>query len=376
MIKAKMMSILVLGLVCTLQGASPKTGGLVVKVSDEKGQPVTITNVQMWVKTDGGTQGSTFAAEPTETPGVYSIPELPAQDYEGLKINKPNYAPGWVKNITVTAGETADIKCVLLKGGTMSGFVVDEHGAPMPKIPVVVNSVLCRRDVVTDKYGAFEATHLYPCKYSISAEPGKDSEYKTAFAKGGAYPGVDELLIVLKKTNASPKPLGKKTPSRTSLSQQENPGSDLAGASLNSQKASSISLLGKPAPPLIIGQWYNNSFWKLNFSKKVVVLHFWGVWCSACKPQIPDLSQLATKYGNDKLEIIGVHTYHFKHAIPEFLSRTPLPYTIAVDNNEQTREAYHVTTYPTLVVIDRKGILRAIDPKNLEDAVKTLLSEG
>jgi thiol-disulfide isomerase/thioredoxin len=376
MIKAKSVFVLVLGVVCSLQGVAPEPGELIVRVSDAKNQPVTITHVQMWIKIDGGSRAFTFAAEPTETAGVVKISKLPARDYEGLKINKANYAPGWVAPIKIASGETTDVKCVLLKGGSISGSVVDEKGVAIPEIPVVVNSVSCRRDVVTDKYGAFEATHLYTCKYSISAEPDEESAYKITFSKGGAYPGADEILIVLKKKDVAPEPLGKTMPSQLGLSQQGDSESDLVSASVKSQKASLRSLLGKPAPPLIIERWYNNSFWKLNLNNKVVVLHFWGVWCSACKPQIPALSLLANKYGHDKLEIIGVHTYHFKHGIPDFLSSYPLPYTIAVDNHEQTREAYHVTTYPTTVVIDRKGILRAIDPKDLEETVKTLLSEG
>jgi thiol-disulfide isomerase/thioredoxin len=374
MIKAKLMFVLVLGLVCSLKGAAPETGELVVRVSDEKNGPVTITHVQMWVKTPGGGRAFTFAAEPTETPGMVRVSKLPARDYEGLKINKANYAPGWVKPIQIVSGETTDIKCVLSRGGSISGSVINEKGVPVSEIPVVVNSVLCRRDVVTDKYGAFEATHLYPTKYSISAEPDKDSAYKITPYEHGTYCGEDEVLIVLKKADTAPKPRGQETPAQSSP--QDDFASDLARASLNSQKASLKSLLGKPAPPLIIEQWYNNSFWRLNFNDKVVVLHFWGVWCSACKPQIPALSQLAKTYGKDNLEIIGVHTYHFKHGIPDFLSRIALPYTIAVDNNEQTREAYHVTGYPTTVVIDRKGILRAVNPKNLEESVKLLLSEG
>jgi len=376
MIKAKIVFVLVLGLVCSLQGAAPETGELVVKVSDEKNKPVTITHVQMWIKTDDGGQGFTFAAESTNAPGMYRVPKLPARDYEGLKINKANYAPGWVKNIKISGGETTNIECVLSKGGSISGSVINEKGMPLPEIPVVVNSVLCRRDVVTDKYGAFEATHLYPCEYSIIAEPDKDSPYKITSYEFGAYCGEDEVLIVLKKADAVSKPLVMNMPSQANLSQEDDFQSDLARASLKSQKASLRSLLGKPAPPLIIEQWYNNSFWKLNLDNKVVVLHFWGVWCSACKPQIPALCQLANKYGNDKLEIIGVHTYHFKHGIPDFLSSIALPYTIAVDNNEQTREAYHVTGYPTTVVIDRKGILRAVNPKNLKESIKRLLSEG
>jgi thiol-disulfide isomerase/thioredoxin len=375
MIRTNAICILILSTVCSLQGAASDTGGLILKVSDEECEPVPINNVQVWIQKTGGSQGFTFAAEPTDVPGVYKVLNLPARKYKGLKVDKPNYAPGWVKNIEVTAGEMTELECVLLKGGSVAGSVMNENGVPLPNIPVVVNSVLCRRDVATDESGNFKAEHLYPCNYSVSAEPGKGTEYKLTFYDGGAQCGDEDVIITLKNKVVISKQPTHNSQSHNSTTEQEA-FETLMGKSANeSQKTAFRSMLGKPAPPLIIEQWYNSTFWDLKLNHKVVVLHFWGIWCSACKTQMPGLCQLAEKYKHDKFEMIGIHTDHFKHGLPEYLSKTHLPYLIAVDNNEQTREIYHVTGYPTTVVIDRKGIVRTINPKSLEDDIKQLLSE-
>lgn len=375
MSKATIVSILTLAMSCYCQGVTADTGSLILEVLDEEAKPVVIVNVQMWIKTNEGGRAFTFSVEPTDTPGIYKIPKLPSGKYTGLKINKPNFAPGWVKDISVVSGQVSEAKCVLLKGGSVSGFVIDQRGMPIPNIPVVLNSVSCRRDVVTNKHGRFVAKHLYPCKYSVNAEPDRESKYNITSYKDLVQCGDNSIVIVLKNKALNSKPPSTDIQSDTSTAEQEAFEALMTKSATESQKTASRSMLGKPAPPLIIEQWYNSTFWDLKLNNKVVVLHFWGIWCSGCKIQMPGLCQLAEKYEHDNFEVIGIHTDHFKHGLPEYLSKTHLPYIIAVDNNEQTREVYHVTSYPTTVVIDRKGIVRAINPKSLEDDIKQLLSE-
>ncbi len=76
---------------------------------------------------------------------------------------------------------------------------MDEKGVPVEGIPVVVNSVFCRPDVVTDKTGRFVAEHLSKTEYSIIAEPEAESPYAPAILKGGACCGAKGLRLVLKR---------------------------------------------------------------------------------------------------------------------------------------------------------------------------------
>jgi thiol-disulfide isomerase/thioredoxin len=149
----------------------------------------------------------------------------------------------------------------------------------------------------------------------------------------------------------------------------------LVEAAGRSRKAARSELVGQPAPPLVIERWHNGSFWQLDLKGKVVLLDFWGVWCGPCKRQIPEIVRLAREYDEKGLVTIGVHTQVGKENLPEFLAKNDLPYPIAVDHGAKTAEAYRVTGYPTITVVDREGILRGFDPTDLEATIRVLLAE-
>ena len=91
------------------------------------------------------------------------------------------------------------IECLLSRGGTIQGVVIDEKGKPIMGLPVVVNSILCRRDVKTDPNGHFIASHLPDTRYSVSVEPDSESPYATTVLTGGASCDAEGLRIVVKQ---------------------------------------------------------------------------------------------------------------------------------------------------------------------------------
>jgi peroxiredoxin len=54
-----------------------------------------------------------------------------------------------------------------------------------------------------------------------------------------------------------------------------------------------------------------------------------------------------------------------------------IAYSVCKDPDLKTQEAYHLSFYPTYIVIDRNGIVRAagVRPDKIEEIVKTLLAE-
>jgi hypothetical protein len=49
-------------------------------------------------------------------------------------------------------------------------------------------------------------------------------------------------------------------------------------------------------------------------------------------------------------------------------------YPVGQTNGQATLKAYKITGFPTLFVIDRKGIIRSVRPNNLDQAIKSALS--
>lgn len=110
---------------------------------------------------------------------------------------------------------------------------------------------------------------------------------------------------------------------------------------------------------------------------KVIILNFWGTWCGPCKLEISELKQLHTKYHDLGLEVIGVHTEHGNSEMKAYVKEKVIPWHCMVDKGDKISEVFLVRVYPSLFIIDRKGIMRVAlaDPLGLEDTISKLLRE-
>jgi thiol-disulfide isomerase/thioredoxin len=111
---------------------------------------------------------------------------------------------------------------------------------------------------------------------------------------------------------------------------------------------------------------------------KVVILDFWASWCGPCRMLAPRLSALGDRLGAQGLAVIGMTTDPAEEAAV-FARRHAMRYPIVVDVKGETSRIYNVTALPTLVLVDRKGIVRDVvvgfAPDEIEVAVRRLLAE-
>ena len=138
-----------------------------------------------------------------------------------------------------------------------------------------------------------------------------------------------------------------------------------------------LTLEGAPAPPLASKEWLNAQPKALSaYRGKTVLLFFWAHWCGDCKAQAPILAKLQGELESKGLVIIAPTRYYGyaargEDATPEVekkhaekilaesyssLARMPVP----IDN--ETFMNYGSSTTPTLVLVDRKGIVRMYRP--------------
>jgi thiol-disulfide isomerase/thioredoxin len=135
------------------------------------------------------------------------------------------------------------------------------------------------------------------------------------------------------------------------------------------------AMLGRAVPPLAVEAWYNGPSEGLDLKGKVVLLDFFGVWCGPCMAKIPFIKEQHELYSDRGLVVIGVHTAESREKIPEFISDKSIQYAIAVDEQGQNAKLFNVFFYPTVVLIDREGAIRAVNPSELElkDLLENLL---
>jgi thiol-disulfide isomerase/thioredoxin len=115
---------------------------------------------------------------------------------------------------------------------------------------------------------------------------------------------------------------------------------------------------------------------------RVVVLDFWATWCAPCRIVAPKLGALQARYGAQGLSVLGMSTEEVQD-VALFAQRMPLRYAVAVDKHAETTRSYGVASLPTLVVIDKRGVVRDVaigyDPMEdarLETTVRGLLAEA
>jgi thiol-disulfide isomerase/thioredoxin len=114
---------------------------------------------------------------------------------------------------------------------------------------------------------------------------------------------------------------------------------------------------------------------------RVVLLDFWATWCAPCRVVVPKLDALQARYGAQGLSVLGVSTEETQD-VAQFAQRMTMRYGVGVDKHSTTTRAYGVVSLPTLVVIDKRGVVRDVsvgyDPASdarLDATVRSLLAE-
>jgi thiol-disulfide isomerase/thioredoxin len=145
-------------------------------------------------------------------------------------------------------------------------------------------------------------------------------------------------------------------------------------------------LVGKTAPEFRETKGWLNTGWlgrglKLSSLRgKVVILDFWGTWCGPCIQSMPKLMELYDKYHEHGLVIIAIHDDSVR-SIGElekkladlrekYWNGRDIPFVVALDGgggtaiegtdrraSGATTAAYGIQAFPTMVLIDRNGIV-------------------
>ncbi|GAB4367636.1 MAG: hypothetical protein OHK0021_11030 [Bryobacter sp.] len=145
-----------------------------------------------------------------------------------------------------------------------------------------------------------------------------------------------------------------------------------------------ISLEGKPAPDLELREAIGpNKARPLSALKgKPLLLFFWAHWCGDCKQQGPVLETLAKEFGPRGLLFVGpTQRYGYVAGGEEATPAQEKPYIaevfqkfyanipgLQVPLSEENFKRYGASTTPTLVLVDKAGIVRLYHPGKMTEA--------
>lgn len=156
-----------------------------------------------------------------------------------------------------------------------------------------------------------------------------------------------------------------------------------------------LSLAGKPAIPLDSREFLGSNRTSLQALKgRPVALFFWAHWCSDCKIQGPMLAKLQAEFGRGDLAIVAPtqrygyigatdaspeeerrHIATIREEFYESLAGVPIPLS------SENFKNYGVSSTPTIVLVDRGGIVRLYHPgrmtqETLRAAIRDLVGRS
>ena len=154
-----------------------------------------------------------------------------------------------------------------------------------------------------------------------------------------------------------------------------------------------LTLEGKPVPPLAASEFLGPRLPALQ--GRPVLLFFWAHWCPDCKAEAPIIAAIEARYRRDGLVVIGptqrygyvrqgtaappaeelAHIDDVRRQYYGAIAAMPVP--VSADDFQR----YGVSTTPTLVLVDRAGIVTMYHPgrmtrEALESGVKKTLESS
>lgn len=106
--------------------------------------------------------------------------------------------------------------------------------------------------------------------------------------------------------------------------------------------------------------------------KKPLMILFWSTWCPACKEEVPQVNRIAADFSHKGLEVlavnVGVNDSAAKTKV--YRDKYQLNYPVAFDHGSKVSRAFGVFGTPTVLITDRKGIVRYLGsevPENLAE---------
>jgi thiol-disulfide isomerase/thioredoxin len=140
-------------------------------------------------------------------------------------------------------------------------------------------------------------------------------------------------------------------------------------------RATQLALIGQMAPELTIKTWITGGPVALEALRgRVVLLEFWATWCKPCQEMFPKLRKLHEQESVRGLEIIAITRHYMAYGSTEesmveelqlmraMVTDHGAGFAVGVAEDERLQASYGATGLPTVVLIDRKGIVRHAGP--------------
>lgn len=151
----------------------------------------------------------------------------------------------------------------------------------------------------------------------------------------------------------------------------------LSGCGFSSSGGNSLSI-NQAAPTFTATTLDGSPFQLKDLRGKVVVLDFWATWCPPCRAMIPHEREMVKRLAGKPFALVSISADDEADRLRDFVRDERMAWTHICDGPDgPIGQAFDISYYPTIFVLDAKGVIRYKDVRDqeLERAVEKLLAE-
>lgn len=95
---------------------------------------------------------------------------------------------------------------------------------------------------------------------------------------------------------------------------------------------------------------------------RVVLVDFWATWCPPCVQSLPYLQGMYEELAGEDVEFVGVSLDRLtaRQRVETMVRQFSLGYPIGINEDGEIATDYGAVSIPTLVVVDREGVVRHV----------------
>jgi peroxiredoxin len=117
---------------------------------------------------------------------------------------------------------------------------------------------------------------------------------------------------------------------------------------------------GDLAPPLTVTTLAGATFELRPVARKPLWLTFWATWCYPCRAEWPDLNQAQRDLAGHGLTLIAISVNEPADTVRQFIEEQPAAFEVALDPQGRAAARYGVIGFPTHILVDDAGVVRAV----------------
>ncbi len=109
--------------------------------------------------------------------------------------------------------------------------------------------------------------------------------------------------------------------------------------------------------------------------KRPVLIIFSTTWCTFCKAEIPHFKALHATYAKQGLEVVNIDIQESKEKVAKFTAQNQLPYRVLLDRDGTVSGVYEVRGVPTMVLVDKKGMIVCRQCRAVETMLDSIMKK-